>query len=189
MPTFQRRLDAYQGYDFKKDVRTPVGFLTRLRVGDVELAADQLCKDPTRPTVDVNAVAVLTDALWEMGVTDAVYLAGQVSVANRQALAEFIYTDLAHVDVMFRFTVYEYDPLAKRYFASFDGADADLEGLLEKRGADLNLSVADDPSTEVQSPANHAFQVGVKPPSRAQRLRLATGVGRVWEKPWGLTIA
>ena len=60
MPAFHKNLDVYQGYDFKKDRQTPVGFLTKLEVGDLTLPADQTCKAPTDPAVDLKAVAVLS---------------------------------------------------------------------------------------------------------------------------------
>ena len=68
----------------------------------------------------------------------------------------------SNVKVEFSYSVYEYDPAQKKYFKS-GFMDAELKGLLEKNGDDLNLTVADDPSHEVQSPKNFAFQVGIKP--------------------------
>ena len=47
MPQFARRCDVYQGYNFKKDKNTTVGFIKTLKIGDTEIKADQTCKDPT----------------------------------------------------------------------------------------------------------------------------------------------
>lgn len=189
MPQFGRTLDVYQGYNFKKDHQTPVGFIVKLKVGEVEVTADQTCKDPTNPTKDLKVVAVLNHGLWHTGITDAVYLAGQISTANKQKVALLALSDLINIDVMFQFAVYEYDPIAKKYFLSFHSNSKDMNGLLEKSGADLNLSVADDASREVQSPENYAFTIGIKPKTSSQAMHLATGDQKNVVKAWGLAVA
>lgn len=188
MPQFTRNLDVYQGYNYKKDKQTPTGYLTKLTVGGTALAVDQTCKDPTAATTDLKCVAVLNNVLWETGITDAVYLSGQISVTNRQNIAQLVYLSLTTVEVLFQFTVYEYDPLAKKYFMSFHSNATDMKGILEKRGEDLNVSVADTPSTEVQSPENYTMQIGIKPQPTAQSLHIATGDQKTVVKAWGLTV-
>jgi hypothetical protein len=188
MPEFRKVLDIYQGYNFKRDKQTPVGFITRLTLGEKTLKADQTCKNPMNPGEELKVVAVLSDVLWETGVTDAVYFSGQVSVENKQAVQTLIYQTLMNVAVEFQFVVFEYDPLAKRYYRCFASGDGDRVGLLEKRGEELNLSAADDPSQEVQSPINYAFQVGIKPQPEAQALQLAVGEGKHITKKWGLSL-
>lgn len=184
MPQFRKVLDARQGQDFQPTKRTPFGVVTRLTLGGVELAADVTSKDPARPDADRKVVAVLTDVCWETGVTDAVYFTGLVSPANRRAITALIYTDLTRVDAAFGFAVYDFDLAGKRYFTAFQGAD--LAGLLEKNGADLNLSVADDPDAD--APDRYPFQVGIKPVPLAQQLRVANGPQREIVKAWGLTV-
>ncbi|NJK31534.1 MAG: hypothetical protein HC927_03415 [Deltaproteobacteria bacterium] len=190
MPTtFQKNLDVYQGYNYRKDVQTPVGFITSLKVGDLTLNVDQTCKDPMAPETDLAVVAVLSGSLWEMGVTDALYFSGQLSVYNKQQIKQLLYKDLSKVDVTCKFAVYDYDPIEKKYFkCQLPTDDAELSGLLEKRGDDLNLDVADDPSSEVQSPENYAFQVGIKPQPTAQTLTIATSFSVKIVKSWGLTV-
>ena len=188
MPQYQRSLDLYQGYNYKKDKQTPVGYITSLQIGTAALAADQTAKDPTNPTRDLAVVAVLSDVLWQTGVTDAVYLSGQVSTANRQGIASLLLADSTSIQVVFQFAVYDYDPLAKRYFLAFHGNRTDLLGILEKRGDELNLGVADEPSYEVQSPENYAFQIGIKPQPTAQALHLATACEKHIVKSWGLAV-
>ena len=87
MPEFRKVLDIYQGYNFKRDKQTPVGFITKLKIGETEIKADQTCKDPTASTTDMKVVSVLNNILWGTGVTDAVYLSGQVSITNKQNIA------------------------------------------------------------------------------------------------------
>jgi hypothetical protein len=189
MAEFYKNCDVYQGYNYRKDKQTTVGFVTSLKIGDLELTADQTCKDPTAPETDVKAVLVLSGSMWGLGVTDAVYVSGQVSVGNKQKLMGLLYKDLTKVDVEFKFAVYEYDPVEKKYYKCMLPADdAVLKGILEKNGSDLNLSVADDPSREVQSPENYAVQVGIKPQPSAQTVTVATSFSDKVVKAWGLTV-
>jgi hypothetical protein len=187
MPQFARALDIYQGFNFKKDKQSPVGYVTKLKVGDNELAADQeSIKDPEQPdkALKNKVVGVLNHYLWETGVTDAMYLSAQVSTANKQMVASALLGTWSNVEVVFSYTVYEYDPLAKKYFKS-NYIDKELKGILEKNGDDLNLSIADDPSTEVQSPKNFTLQVGIKPQTEEQSVNIATGSGKQLVKQWG----
>lgn len=186
MPEYNRNLDVYQGYDFKKDKRTPVGFVTRLRFGTLTLPTDQICTDPMNPTQVIEVVSVLNSVMWAAGVTDAVYFSGQLSTANARNLALRLMIGNADLACVCRFSIYEYDPLTQRYFMAFHGNGTDLNGLLEKAGDDLNLRVADQPSHEVQSPENFSFWTGIKPQSSAQALHLATAAGQTVVKPWGL---
>lgn len=189
MPTFQKACDIHQGYNFKKDIQTPVGYLTSLKIGDVTLKADQTVKDPMAPETDLPVVAVLSGAMWELGVTDALYYTGQISVYNKQQAQLLVYKDMSKVDVVFKFTVYTYDPIEKKYFKCLlPTDDKDLNGLLEKNGADLNLSVADDPSPEVQSPENYTFQLGIKPQPSAQVVTVATSFSDKVVKAWGMKV-
>ncbi|MDC0723565.1 hypothetical protein [Nannocystis bainbridge] len=186
--TFQKHCDIYQGYNFKKDVQTPVGFLTELKIGDVTLKADQTCKDPMAPETDLAVVTVLSGVLWELGVTDGLYFSGQISVFNKQQIKQLAYKDLSKVDVSYNFSIYEYDPLEKKYFKCLLPTDKALDGLLEKRGGDLNIDTSDDASTEVQSPENYAFQIGVKPQPLAQTITVATSFSVKIVKAWGLKV-
>lgn len=190
MPTsFQKNLDVYQGYNFKKDVQTPVGFITALKIGDITLTADQTCKDPMSPETDLKTVTVLSGSFWEVGVTDSLYFSGRISVANKQQVMQLLYKDLTKVDVTCNFVVYDYDPLEKKYFkCQLPTEDAELNGLLEKSGSDLNVSVSDDAASEVQSPENYVFQIGIKPQPSAQKITLATSFTDKIVKAWGLNV-
>ncbi len=189
MAEFNKQCDIVQGYNFKKDVQTSVGFITKMKVGDVELTADQKVKDPLSPGDDLPVVAVLSGAMWELGPTDGLYFSGQVSIASKQALMELIYTSLTKVEVVFQFTVYDYDPVAKKYFKALHCSDTDLNGILEKNGDDLNLAVAEDKSSEVQSPENYAFHVGIKAQPTAQSLTVAVAELKKVVKNWGVEVA
>jgi len=188
MPQFRKTLDVYQGYNYKKDKQTPVGFITSLTLGATALTADQTCKDPTNPETDLKVVAVLSDILWETGVTDAIYFSGQVSVTNKQSIATLVYTSMTNMLAVFQFSVYEYDPLVKKYYLCFHSNSVDMNGILEKRGEELNLAIADDPSSQVQSPENYALTTGIKPQPSAQALQVAVGDQKNFSKSWGLAV-
>lgn len=189
MPEFRKICDPYQGYNFKKDRQSTVGFITALKIGGTALAVDQSVKDPTNATAELKVVAVLTDILWELGVTDALYFTGQVSVYNRQTLMDLIINSLTNIEVDFKFTIYEYDPVAKVYFKCFHCNDTEMKGLLEKKGEELNLTVADQASSEVQSPENYTFNTGIKPQPTAQSLTIASSSKKNVVKAWGLTVS
>jgi hypothetical protein len=190
MPEFRKILDVYQGYNFKKDKQTAVGFVTKLKFGETELKADQTCKNPTKPEEDLKVVAVLSDILWETGITDAIYFSGQVSVQNKQDIQALIYKTMTDVLCEFQFSVFDYDPAPdkKKYYLCFHSNNKDMKGLIEKKGEDLNLTVADDASTQVQSPLNYAFQTGIKPQPEAQDLQVAVGDSKNFTKAWGLKL-
>ncbi|WNG17731.1 hypothetical protein [Cystobacter fuscus] len=189
MPQFARSLDVYQGFNFKKDKQTPVGYITSLKMGGIALAADQATiKDPEQPdkTIADKVVGVLNHYMWETGTTDAMYMSAQISTENKQTLAAALLGSWSNIEVEIKYVVYEYDPKLKKYYKS-NSVDAVLKGLLEKNGDELNLSVADDPSTEVQSPKNFTLQIGVKPQSLEQTVNLATASGKNLVKQWGIT--
>jgi len=192
MPQFARALDVYQGFNFKKDKQAAVGYITELQLGEgdnFKLTADQeTIKNPLQPdqNLDTKVVGVLNHYLWETGITDAMYLSAQISTANKQKLAAALMGTWASVDVKFSYMIFEYDQLQKKYFKS-NWSDAVLEGVLEKNGDDLNLSVADSPSSEVQSPSNYTVQIGIKPQTKEQAVNMSTGVGLQVVKQWGVT--
>src|SRR5690349_21510516 len=107
MPSYRRVLDIYQGYNFKKDKQVPVGFITKMKVADQELAVDQTSKDPTAPQTDLQCMAIMDDVQWDVGLTDAVYMSGRLSAVNRQTIATLLYNDLTNVEVVFQFSVYD----------------------------------------------------------------------------------
>lgn len=186
MPQFARALDVYQGFNFRKDKQTNIGFINSLKIGTVTLAADITAKDPMAPTTDVTVVSVMSDFDWGLGVTDALILSGQIGIINKQNVATMLISDLSNVTVEVQFTIYEYDPIAKKYFKSCC-QDAVLKGLVEKNGGDLVLGCADDPSQEVQSPKNFAFTIAVKPEPLSQTITLATADTKNVVKQWGIT--
>ena len=89
----------------------------------------------------------------------------------------------------FGYVIYEYDPVARKYFISNSSQQNAslfvLNGVLEKEGNQFNIAVADDPSHEVLSPKNFAFRIGIKPNAVQQSIQLGVGFGRSVMKVWG----
>lgn len=189
MARYRGNLDIEQGYHYTKYKQTPVGFITKLQIGTESLAADQTVKDPTNPTQDLQVVGVLSGVLWESGVTDAIYFAAQISGTDRQAVARLVMTELTNVPVVFQFSIYDFDQIAKKYFLAFHSNSTDMNGVIEYRGDELNIAVADDPSTEVTSPENYAFEIGITPQASAQTLHIATAEQKGVVKSWGLAVS
>ena len=188
MPNFSLNCDIDQGFNFRKERSTPVGYITEMTVGGKKLKADTTCKDPTNTAASLKVVGVVSDVSWGVGATDSIYFACQISADNRQEVQMLAYLELTSVEVTFKFRVYNYDPVVKKYYLCFHAEDAEMKGLLEKHGDDLNVSVSDDPSREVQSPINYAFRIGIKPQQLSQSITLATADQKNVAKPWGLNV-
>jgi len=185
MPQFARALDVYQGFNHKHDKQTSVGFITELKIGGQVIKADIEAYDP-KAKAALKSVAVLNHYLWETGFTDAMYMSGQLTVANKVTLQTMLMQDWKDTTVEFKYVVFEYDPVAKKFFES-NKVTATMKGLIEKHGHELNLHVADDHSHEVQSPLNFTFQIGIKPQTTAvQEVHLAGGDGKNVVKKWGI---
>jgi hypothetical protein len=185
---FARSLDVAQGFNFSKTEQSSVGFVTKLKLGDVELKADQASiKDPEQPgqNISTKVVGVLGHYMWETRTTDAMYLALHVSEENKNELSAKLLTDWTNMEVVFSYVIYEYDPKAKKYFKS-NWCEPELKGILEKNGRSLNLTVASEPSSEVQSPEVFALQVGIKPQTEEQMVHLATAYNKNLSKLWGI---
>jgi len=184
---FARSLDVYQGFNFKKDKQVNYGYLSSLAIGGQPLVADISVPLPNGTSMKV--VGVLTSVQWHTGVTDPIYLGAQISTSNKQVIARMMVSPLRDTSVNFQFQTFEYDPKAKKYYQSFGTIGTALTGLIQKQGQDLRLVVASQPSTEVQSPLNWSFMLGVVPAPRVQALPIATSAAASVVKQWGVTMA
>lgn len=187
MPQFSLSTSVDQGFNFRKDRTVPVGFITAISINGQVFPPDIICKDPLNPTTDLPAFAVLNSVSWGIGITDTLQFSGQISGPNRNDVMLLTYQDLANVEVKFKFNVYDYDQKAKTYFLVFHCDDTELQGILEKRGEDLSIRVSDLASTEVESPINYTFTIGIKSQQIAQTMTLATENQKNVVKQWGLS--
>jgi len=203
MATYERELNIIQGFNFKKDVQLPIGFLTMLKVGTETFTQDMTVNSPmaatataSSATADVGAlkvVAVLGKVTWEMGDTDALQFEGNLSIAGKQTFSALLYSAMIDIDIEIGFVVYEYDALAKKYFAAFSNsaqgdADASSTGVLgqiKKDNENLAMTIEMEPHDTVQSPINYKFTLQVVPKPKAQILKFATSSTRKVTKNWG----
>ena len=150
------------------------------------MAADFEVKDPMNPTTAMKVVAVLSDTSWAVGATDAFYFSGQVSAPNRQDMQLATYLDLTNVETLFSSTCTVYDPVAKVLPRPSTPATSSSRASWRRNGRDLNLAASDMPSSEVQSPINYSFHIGVKPQPTEQNITWPLPTRRTLSKFWGV---
>jgi hypothetical protein len=207
MAAYTRALDAKQGFNFKKDQQMPIGFLTNLKIGQEPFDRDFWVNSPmsaTSPTQSetegvaaegkLQVVAVLKQIAWEMGDTESIDFEGVIGIVGKQKMSSLVYASMIDVDCEFGFTVYEYDPLNKKYYAAFgnkasggtDDAGAFIsKGQIKKDSGALQLTIEADADTDVESPINYKFTLKVVPKPIAQTLLFATSATRKVTKNWG----
>ncbi|GIW70585.1 MAG: hypothetical protein KatS3mg102_0127 [Planctomycetota bacterium] len=188
MAAFNKQCDVTQGYNLQRDAQVPVGYITKLKIGNVDLAADQKVTTPAEGHAQKKVVAVLSALEWEGGQAQPINMTGNVSTANKQKISSLLHKDLAKTEVRIQMEVWEYDPLAKVYFKSFHTNDADLIALLAKEGETLKLEVQDTPATDVVSPQNYEFTIGIMPVEQEFNIHLATGDQMPVVKLWGVAV-
>jgi len=126
---------------------------------------------------------------WDRGATAAFYFAGQISVHNKQQVQLPAHKDVTKVDCEYKFSVYQYDPIAKKYFPCLVPTDgAPRKGFIENDGCSPSLAVADDASSEVQSPENDAPLLGIRPQPIARQVTVATSVSARRVMPRGVAV-
>lgn len=215
MPTYERELDLVQGYNFKKDVQKPFGFITALSIGGLPLIPDQVVTDPLAPITAASVTganelvggksvnSVLKRIKWDLGDTDPIEFDGTLSVTGKQTVMGLLYATMISTEVRVSWVVYEYDPLAKVYFIAFSdsitsgaggttavastatSAATGVPALIKKDGDNLALTISPSPSTEVQSPENYDFTLQIVPWPQSQALLLSSANLRKVTKPWG----
>ena len=137
--------DVRQGFNFEKDVQNPVGFVTALTVCGQKLDADITVTDPLKIDAGkLKVVGVLSTASWLGGYADPLYVAMQVSGANKNVLSSLVHQKLSNTKLAIRFVVYQFDQEAKdaQYFKAFHSNDKDLECLIEKGRASPSAAPA-----------------------------------------------
>jgi hypothetical protein len=188
MPAIDLDCNVKQAYEFKKDSKATVGYITQMLIGGHTLPSDQTIKDPLNPDMPLAAVAVLSTASWTTGPTDPMYFTGQLSAANMQAMRDFMSKGTDDISVEFKFACYEYDfTLDKmgKVFKGYHSGDALLRGSIVKKGNELDLHVDSDPQTYPQRPMTFLFGMGIVPAGGQQPVQLATSDTVKFTLPWG----
>jgi len=162
MPEINLDCDVQQGYDFKKDSKATVGYVTEMIIGGQALAVDQTTiKDPLRPdmTLGSGVVAVLSSASWGTGPTNPMYFTGQISADNMQTIRAFM-TKVAEIGVRFKFVCYQYDFAAGRVFKGYHSGDTQMQGSIEKKGNELSLHFSTEPLAYPPNPKTFPISIG-----------------------------
>lgn len=173
MADYSRSCDIHQGFSFQRDQQDTIGYINSMKLGDTELAADLEVNTPEGKQEKV--VAVLSGVSHDVATTNPISFSGQVSVKNRQNIAQLVYTNLSKIHVEIKFVVWEFDPAKDKntYYKAFHSNNAVVKGLIRKSGKNLDLSIDYTPNMEVQSPLNYGFSFTVVPTPEKQSLELA----------------
>jgi hypothetical protein len=178
-----------QGFNFEKDTQTLVGHLTKLKIGETDLAQDLAVTNPTDSANPVKVVGVISQISWEGGYTDPVILSAQISNENKKTVAVMVHTNLVNTEIDCTFDIYDYDPKAKVYYKCFHTDGKDLKGLIMKRGGELSLMIDSDEGREVPSPLNYGFYLGFMPQDTDQAIQVAVSNTDKFAKKWGVAVA
>ncbi len=178
-----------QGFNFQKDEQEIVGHIVSLKIGDKELKADLHVTDPENFSESANVVGVLSNIYWNGGYADPIEFSCQVSNENKVTIATLTHKDLSNTEVVFKFTVWDYDPKEKKYYKCFHSGDAELNGLVEKSGGDLSLNIDMDQSMEIVSPKNFTLSMGVMPQEKKMDIHVATSLSAKFVKQWGVDVS
>ncbi len=178
-----------QAFNFQKDEQVTVGHINYLKIGDTILASDLNVTDPRDLAKIVKVFGIVSGISWNGGYADPVNFSAQVSVPNKNKLATLQHKTLSNTEVEVQFSVYDYDPKAKRYYKCFHSNDIKLKGLVLKSGGELAMNIDMDQSSEVPSPKNHTFSLGVMPQDVGQQIHLAVSESAKFVKQWGVAVA
>lgn len=177
-----------QGFNFEKDSQEPIGYINFLKIGDMEMAADLDVTDPMNVAKQIKVFGVVSGIHWNGGYAEPVTFSAQVSVNNKNGLATLLHKSMPNTEVDFQFTIYDYDTDAKKYYQCFHSNAQKLRGMVLKQGGELAMNVNMGQSSEVVSPKNHTFQLGVMPRDFAQQIHLAFSSSAKLVKAWGVTV-
>lgn len=179
--------DLYQGYNYKKDVQTHMGFVNSMTIGTTVITADTSVIFPTADTTQVKVAGVLSEIYWEGGNAEPIMMDFNVSIANKVLIATLLQTNMSNTNVVFEFTVYEYDPVAYAYYSCFSSNSTTVNGVIRKVGGDLDFACDTVEASEVQMPKNFRVHMGISPnDTSAMVLQLAMSSTATFMKQWGV---
>ncbi len=183
--------DVRQGFNFEKDAQVTLGYINAIKIAGTDLAADISVTDPESANMEgkLKVFGVVSHIYWTGGYADPIEFGCQVSINNKPKIQEMTHKTLSNTNVEVTFTIYDYDPVQKKYYKCFHTDGAPVIGLIEKSGGQLNMTIDADQSMEVTSPKNFAFNLGVMPVEESnQALQMATSVNLKFAKQWGVEV-
>ncbi len=190
------QLNLPQGFNFARDVQDPFGFVQTLKIGGTVIKPDMKLRGPEELTKERTAlptyVGVLSKINWGGGQGDPFEFQVQVSTYNKQQISTLLHKTLENITLEFSFLVWDYDPLAKKYYPGFFGgtqhtAKTVLKGLIYKEGKDLQIKI-EGKGTEVSSPENWGLSLKVAPQPNDQDVTYAVADQMKVVKQWGVAV-
>ena len=177
-----------QGFNFEKDQQDFVGHINNISIGGSDLKSDLSVTDPEDVGNKVKVFGVMSNISWRGGYADPILFNSYISTENKNAIATLIHRTMSNTEVKFEFTVFSFDPNEKKYYKAFHSDGARLAGLVNKSGGELDMYIDMDQSTEVMSPRNHLFVIGIMPEDIEQTLHLGFSCYDKFVKKWGVTV-
>ena len=181
--------DLEQAFNFEKDKQVLVGHLVSISIGGTALSADITLTKPTDNATSEAVVGAISGISWEGGYGDPIYISCNVSTKNQTSVAVLTHTKMANTEVVFKFNVYAFDQVAKKYYLCFHSDSKDMNGLVLKQGGNLSLFIDSDPDMTVPSPLNYQLQIGIMPQQSAQVIQVAVSDTDKFSKAWGVSVA
>ncbi|MDQ5987783.1 MAG: hypothetical protein CSYNP_03529 [Syntrophus sp. SKADARSKE-3] len=177
-----------QGFNLDKDAQILVGHIDYIKIGGVEMQNDFTVTNPEDFTKSKSVFGIVENIAWYGGYADPIIFTAQVSTTNRNTLAALKRPNMSDTTVEFSFTIYEYDPAAKKYFKCFHTDSMKLKGLIQKSAGDLVMYTSAEMGMEVVSPKNYSVSLGVMPQNLNQSINMAVSVRDKFVKKWGTTV-
>jgi hypothetical protein len=178
-----------QGFNFEKDAQQVVGHINYLKIGDQEIAADLNVTNPEDIAKTVKVVGVGSNIFWKGGYADPIRFSCQVATDNKNLISTLVHKTMANTEVLLTFTIYDYDPKAKKFFKCFHTNDEKLECLVEKSGGALAMDIDTDESMEIVSPKNFAFSLSAMPQDIEMAIHVSVSVDGKFAKKFGVAVA
>ena len=191
MASSQYSCSIRQGFNFEKDAQVLVGHVVSMTIGTQELGTDLKVTDPTNfgTDNDLDIVGIISDISWQGGYADPIQIAFNVSNENAKLVSIMKHTDLSDTTVVFKFKIYDFDPIAKVYYLAFHTDDTDMKGLVFKQGGELALEIAAQPDSQVASPLTFQMYTGIMPQEEAQVVNFAVSNTDKFVKSWGVAVS
>jgi hypothetical protein len=186
VPPSQRFCSLTKGFNLlAPGLVNRIGYITYLKIGTMECAADLTITDPENPANKVEVIGVVSWLSWNGGKADPVVFAAQVSAANKDTLATLGKTDLKGTDIQFAFALYDLDSVTGFYYQSLSSNNAMLQGRLHVENGHHLYYMSADSGVDVTEPVNYNFQLGVKPNDIQQKILAAEAAGKSQLQAWG----
>lgn len=181
--------DVRQGFNFEKDSRNLVGYITGFALAGMDLKADLAVTDPENPKGEaIKVFGILSSMFWKGGYADPLQFSCQISAENKKMIATMLHQTMTNTKIELSFTVYDYDPKKKKYYKAFHTDGQRLFCLIQKSGGELNLALDMDQSQMVVSPKNYTLSVGAMPEEQQQTIHIAVSVSDKFAKQFGVTV-